>query len=212
MIPKKSELLLTAIKNQNNYKYNNILEAKSQKNNQINTDEIKKIKLEKIDTNINYKNKILHSEFDSKNPLNSVEYDSKPLKPIMINDIYNYNNIYNFDRKKIINQNEKNRMRTNKSMDLKLSIYTLNKKIYMDKIKNLFNKRNALNKKKTQMILEYKKVSNDELRQSINNKQAKQYNNYINYLKMRSLEIRKYNDMLNNRRIFVKNKFNRYNK
>ena len=212
MIPKKSELLLTTIKNPNNYKYNNILEAKSQKNNQINIDEIKKIKLEKIDTNINYKNKILHSEFDSKNPLNSVEYDSKPLKPIMINDIYNYNNIYNFDRKKIINQNEKNRMRTNKSMDLKLSIYTLNKKIYMDKIKNLFNKRNALNKKKTQMILEYKKVSNDELRQSINNKQAKQYNNYINYLKMRSLEIRKYNDMLNNRRIFVKNKFNRYNK
>ena len=212
MIPKKSELLLTTIKNPNNYKYNNILEAKSQKNNQINIDEIKKIKLEKIDTNINYKNKILLSEFDSKNPLNSVEYDSKPLKPIMINDIYNYNNIYNFDRKKIINQNEKNRMRTNKSMDLKLSIYTLNKKIYMDKIKNLFNKRNALNKKKTQMILEYKKVSNDELRQSINNKQAKQYNNYINYLKMRSLEIRKYNDMLNNRRIFVKNKFNRYNK
>ena len=212
MIPKKSELLLTAIKNQNNYKYNNILEAKSQKNNQINIDEIKKIKLEKIDTNINYKNKILLSEFDSKNPLNSVEYNSNPLKPIMINDIYNYNNIYNFDRKKIINQNEKNRMRTNKSMDLKLSIYTLNKKIYMDKIKNLFNKRNALNKKKTQMILEYKKVSNDELRQSINNKQAKQYNNYINYLKMRSLEIRKYNDMLNNRRIFVKNKFNRYNK
>ena len=212
MIPKKSELLLTAIKNQNNYKYNNILEAKSQKNKQINIDEIKKIKLEKIDTNINYKNKILHSEFDSKNPLNSVEYDSNPLKPIMVNDIYNYNNIYNFDRKKIINQNEKNRMRTNKSMDLKLSIYTLNKKIYMDKIKNLFNKRNALNKKKTQMILEYKKVSNDELRQSINNKQAKQYNNYINYLKMRSLEIRKYNDMLNNRRIFVKNKFNKYNK
>ena len=212
MIPKKSELLLTVIKNPNNYKYNNILEAKSQKNNQINIDEIKKIKLEKIDTNINYKNKVLYSEFDLKNPLNSVEYDSNPLKSIMVNDIYNYNNIYNFDRKKIINQNEKNRMRTNKSMDLKLSIYTLNKKIYMDKIKNLFNKRNALNKKKTQMILEYKKVSNDELRQSINNKQAKQYNNYINYLKMRSLEIRKYNDMLNNRRIFVKNKFNRYNK
>ena len=36
----------------------------------------------------------------------------------MIDNIYNYNNIYNFDRKKILNQNEKNRMRTNKAMDL----------------------------------------------------------------------------------------------
>ena len=77
----------------------------------------------------------------------------------------------------------------------------------MNKIKNLFNERNLLNKKKTEMILEYKKLSNDELRQSINIKQAKRYNNFMNYLKMKSLEIKKYNEILNNRRILAKNKY-----
>ena len=57
------------------------------------------------------------------------------------------------------------------------------------------------------MILEYKKLSNDELRQSINIKQAKRYNNFMNYLKMKSLEIKKYNEILNNRRILAKNKY-----
>ena len=161
MITYKKELLLTAIKNQDNYKHNFIFKQQSPKNNPLNIKKIQKIKLEKINTI---------------NPLNSIEYNSIPLKPIMIDNIYNYNNIYNFDRKKILNQNEKNRMRTNKTMDLKLNIYTLNKKIYMDKIKNLFNERNVLNKKKTEMILEYKKISNDELRQSINIKRANQYN------------------------------------
>ena len=157
MFPNKKELLLTAIKNQDNYKHNFIFKQQSPKINPLNIKKIQKIKLEKINTI---------------NPLNSIEYNSIPLKPIMIDNIYNYNNIYNFDRKKILNQNEKNRMRTNKTMDLKLNIYTLNKKIYMDKIKNLFNERNVLNKKKTEMILEYKKISNDELRQSINIKRA----------------------------------------
>ena len=139
--------------------------------------------------------------------MNSIEYNSKPLKPIMLDNIFYFNNKYNFDGNKIINQNERNRMKTNKSMDLKRSIYTLNKKTYMNKIKNLFNERNLLNKKKTEMILEYKKLSNDELRQSINIKQAKRYNNFMNYLKMKSLEIKKYNEILNNRRILAKNKY-----
>ena len=195
MFTNKKELLLTAIKNQNNYKPNFIFKQQSPKNNPLNIKKIQKIKLEKINTI---------------NPLNSIEYNSTPLKPIMIDNIYNYNNIYNFDRIKILNQNEKNRMRTNKTMDLKLNIYTLNKKIYMDKIKNLFNERNVLNKKKTEMILEYKKISNDELRQSINIKRANQYNNYMNYLKMKTLENKKYNDILNNRRILIKNKFSNY--
>ena len=195
MFPNKKELLLTAIKNQDNYKHNFIFKQQSPKNNPLNIKKIQKIKLEKINTI---------------NPLNSIEYNSTPLKPIMIDNIYNYNNIYNFDRIKILNQNEKNRMRTNKTMDLKLNIYTLNKKIYMDKIKNLFNERNVLNKKKTEMILEYKKISNDELRQSINIKRANQYNNYMNYLKMKTLENKKYNDILNNRRILIKNKFSNY--
>ena len=60
------------------------------------------------------------------------------------------------------------------------------------------------------MILEYKKISNDELRQSINIKRANQYNNYMNYLKMKTLENKKYNDILNNRRILIKNKFSNY--
>ena len=195
MFQNRKELLLTAIKNQNNYKPNFIFKQQSPKNNPLNIKKIQKIKLEKINTI---------------NPLNSIEYNSIPLKPIMIDNIYNYNNIYNFDRIKILNQNEKNRMRTNKTMDLKLNIYTLNKKIYMDKIKNLFNERNVLNKKKTEMILEYKKISNDELRQSINIKRANQYNNYMNYLKMKTLENKKYNDILNNRRILIKNKFSNY--
>ena len=195
MFQNRKELLLTAIKNQNNYKPNFIFKQQSPKNNPLNIKKIQKIKLEKINTI---------------NPLNSIEYNSTPLKPIMIDNIYNYNNIYNFDRIKILNQNEKNRMRTNKTMDLKLNIYTLNKKIYMDKIKNLFNERNVLNKKKTEMILEYKKISNDELRQSINIKRANQYNNYMNYLKMKTLENKKYNDILNNRRILIKNKFSNY--
>ena len=139
--------------------------------------------------------------------MNSIEYNSKPLKPIILDNIFYFNNKYNFDGNKIINQNERNRMKTNKSMDLKRSIYTLNKKTYMNKIKNLFNERNLLNKKKTEMILEYKKLSNDELRQSINIKQAKRYNNFMNYLKMKSLEIKKYNEILNNRRILAKNKY-----
>ena len=139
--------------------------------------------------------------------MNSIEYNSKPLKPIILDNIFYFNNKYNFDGNKIINQNERNRMKTNKSMDLKRSIYTLNKKTYMNKIKNLFNERNLLNKKKTEMILEYKKLSNDELRHSINIKQAKRYNNFMNYLKMKSLEIKKYNEILNNRRILAKNKY-----
>ena len=139
--------------------------------------------------------------------MNSIEYNSKPLKPIILDNIFYFNNKYNFDGNKIINQNERNRMKTNKSMDLKRSIYTLNKKTYTNKIKNLFNERNLLNKKKTEMILEYKKLSNDELRQSINIKQAKRYNNFTNYLKMKSLEIKKYNEILNNRRILAKNKY-----
>ena len=139
--------------------------------------------------------------------MNSIEYNSKPLKPIILDNIFYFNNKYNFDGNKIINQNERNRMKTNKSMDLKRSIYTLNKKTYMNKIKNLFNERNLLNKKKTEMILEYKKLSNDELRQSINIKQAKRYNNFMNYLKIKNLEIKKYNEILNNRRILAKNKY-----
>ena len=203
MISIKKGLLLTAIKNSNNYEYNNIFKEKDGKNNQTNKNKRRRIRLEKI----NKETKILKSEFNTRNPLNSIEYNSKPLKPIILDNIFYFNNKYNFDGNKIINQNERNRMKTNKSMDLKRSIYTLNKKTYMNKIKNFFNERNLLNKKKTEMILEYKKLSNDELRQSINIKQAKRYNNFMNYLKMKSLEIKKYNEILNNRRILAKNKY-----
>ena len=203
MISIKKGLLLTAIKNSNNYEYNNIFKEKDGKNNQTNKNKRRRIRLEKL----NKETKILKTEFNTRNPLNSIEYNSKPLKPIILDNIFYFNNKYNFDGNKIINQNERNRMKTNKSMDLKRSIYTLNKKTYMNKIKNLFNERNLLNKKKTEMILEYKKLSNDELRHSINIKQAKRYNNFMNYLKMKSLEIKKYNEILNNRRILAKNKY-----
>ena len=79
----------------------------------------------------------------------------------------------------------------------------------MDNIKNLFSQRNALNRKKTQAILEHMKISNDELRKNINMNHAKKYNNFINYMKKKNLEIKNYNDILNKKGLLAREKLDK---
>ena len=213
-ISRRIDLLLTAIRRQNEYDYkiinekekieNNIKNFFSKKNNKRKLNQIK------IENNNNKRiNKTLDLAYQSKDPLESIEYNSKPLIPIYKEDSYDYINKYKFNIKNVLNQNERNRMKTNKSMDLKLSIYMLNKKNYMDNIKNLFSQRNALNRKKTQAILEHMKISNDELRKNINMNHAKKYNNFINYMKKKNLEIKNYNDILNKKGLLAREKLDK---
>ena len=214
MTSRRIDLLLTTIRRQNEYDYkfindkekieNNIKNFFSKKNNKRKLNQIK------IENNNNKRiNKTLDLAYQSKDPLESIEYNSKPLIPIYKEDSYDYINKYKFNIKNVLNQNEKNRMKTNKSMDLKLSIYMLNKKNYMDNIKNLFSQRNALNRKKTQAILEHMKISNDELRKNINMNHAKKYNNFINYMKKKNLEIKNYNDILNKKGLLAREKLDK---
>ena len=214
MTSRRIDLLLTAIRRQNEYDYkiindkekieNNIKNFFSKKNNKRKLNQIK------IENNNNKRiNKTLDLAYQSKDPLESIEYNSKPLIPIYKEDSYDYINKYKFNRKNVLNQNERNRMKANKSMDLKLSIYMLNKKNYMDNIKNLFSQRNALNRKKTQAILEHMKISNDELRKNINMNHAKKYNNFINYMKKKNLEIKNYNDILNKKGLLAREKLDK---
>lgn len=214
MTSRRIDLLLTAIRRQNEYDYkiinekekieNNIKNFFSKKNNKRKLNQIK------IENNNNKRiNKTLDLAYQSKDPLESIEYNSKPLIPIYKEDSYDYINKYKFNIKNVLNQNEKNRMKTNKSMDLKLSIYMLNKKNYMDNIKNLFSQRNALNRKKTQAILEHMKISNDVLRKNINMNHAKKYNNFINYMKKKNLEIKNYNDILNKKGLLAREKLDK---
>ena len=214
MTSRRIDLLLTAIRRQNEYDYkiinekekieNNIKNFFSKKNNKRKLNQIK------IENNNNKRiNKTLDLAYQSKDPLESIEYNSKPLIPIYKEDSYDYINKYKFNIKNVLNQNERNRMKANKSMDLKLSIYMLNKKNYMDNIKNLFSQRNALNRKKTQAILEHMKISNDELRKNINMNHAKKYNNFINYMKKKNLEIKNYNDILNKKGLLAREKLDK---
>ena len=214
MTSRRIDLLLTAIRRQNEYDYkiinekekieNNIKNFFSKKNNKRKLNQIK------IENNNNKRiNKTLDLAYQSKDPLESIEYNSKPLIPIYKEDSYDYINKYKFNIKNVLNQNERNRMKTNKSMDLKLSIYMLNKKNHMENIKNLFSQRNALNRKKTQAILEHMKISNDELRKNINMNHAKKYNNFINYMKKKNLEIKNYNDILNKKGLLAREKLDK---
>lgn len=209
MTSRRIDLMITAIKNQNKYDYK-IIEEKNRINENIQKyknmiNKKRKIRKEILSESIdNFGEKTNNSDYRTKDPLESIECNSKPLIPIFKNDTYNYVNKYNFNRKKILNQNKKNRMKINKSMDMKLNIYTFNKNKYMNDIKKLFNQRNVMNKKKTQMILEHIKQSNDELRKNINMKQAKLYDNFINILKLRKMENKKNSEILNNKMRLVK--------
>ena len=212
MTSRKIDLMLTAIKNQNEYDYK-LLEDKQRINKNIQkykneSNKKHKIKKEIFNLNNNINADVNNKNYETTNPLESVEYNSKRLIPIIKDNIYNYSNKYNFNRKKALNQNKKNRMRINKSMDLKLSIYTLNKNNYINNIKNIFSQRNALNRKKTEAILQHIKQSNEELRKNINIKHAIKFNNFVNYVKMKNIENDKYNDIINKKMKLAKDKYN----
>ena len=212
MTSRKIDLMLTAIKNQNEYDYK-LLEDKQRINKNIQkykneSNKKHKIKKEIFNLNNNINADVNNKNYETTNPLESVEYNSKRLIPIIKDNIYNYSNKYNFNRKKALNQNKKNRMRINKSMDLKLSIYTLNKNNYINNIKNIFSQRNALNRKKTEAILQHIKQSNEELRKSIKIKHAIKFNNFVNYVKMKNIENDKYNDIINKKMKLAKDKYN----
>ena len=212
MTSRKIDLMLTAIKNQNEYDYK-LMEDKQRINKNIQkykneSNKKHKIKKEIFNLNNNINADVNNKDYETTNPLESVEYNSKRLIPIIKDNIYNYSNKYNFNRKKALNQNKKNRMRINKSMDLKLSIYTLNKNNYINNIKNIFSQRNALNRKKTEAILQHIKQSNEELRKNIKIKHAIKFNNFVNYVKMKNIENDKYNDIINKKMKLAKDKYN----
>ena len=211
MTSRKIDLMLKAIKDQNEYDYK-ILEEKERIKQNIKNYKNKRNKnhklVKEIINDLNIDNNKINIIYKTKNPLESVEYNSKQLIPIIKDEIYNYKNVYNFNRKNIIKQNNENRMKINKSMDNKLSMYTVNKNNYMKNIRTLFSQRNALSRKKTDLILEHIKQSNDELRRNINLKQAKKYNNFINFIKMKNLENKNYNDELNKKMKLAQYKYN----
>ena len=210
MTSRKIDLMITAIKNQNDYDFKE-LEEKERINKNIHNYKNKIIKKVRREI-INHTNDIINTnnndDFLTKDPLESIEYNSKPLIPVIKDDIYNYINKYNFNRKPMLNKNWRNRIKINKSMDAKLNIYTLNKNKYIDDIKKKFSQRNDLNRKKTKMILEQIKQSNNELKKEIILKQAKQFNNFINYLKKKNLDYKKYNEVLNNKIKLAKDRYN----
>ena len=209
MTSRKIDSLLLSIKKQIEYDYKIVSDKERISNNiknyQDNKNRKEKIKLKRIE---NIDNNLTNIDYQSKNPLESVKYDSNILIPIYKDDTYDYINKYNFNRKKIINQNEKNRIRTNKNMDLKLYKYSFNKIMYINNIKNIFSVRNELNRKKTEKILENKKISNNELKKSINMKHAYKYDKYMDYLKYKNIENKRYNDILNYKIKLAQDKYN----
>ena len=64
-----------------------------------------------------------------------------------------------------------------------------------------------MNKKKTEVVLEHIKQSNDELRKNINIKQAIKYNKFMNYIKIKSIQNKKYNEILNKKMELAKDKY-----
>ena len=219
------DLMMAAIKRQNDYDYkievdkerinNNIKEYRSKiykekniKKEKINRrmEEVKKINLTKKSKKL----KEILKNSKTINPLDSIEYNNKALIPIAKDNIYNYINNYNFDRNKILNQNEENRLRISRSVNLKINNYSINKKIYMDTIKKIFGEKNLECKKKTKNIFEHFKQSNIDLRNKMNLEKAKKYNNFINYLQKKEYDNEIYNDILNNKRILAKEKYDDY--
>lgn len=225
MTSRQIDLMLSAIKRQNEYDYKmeedkqrinrNINEYKNKINNDkiIKNEIIKKRMEEAYKKKISKKSKklkniITHSV--TKNPSESFNYNNKPLIPIIKDDIYNYINNYNFDRYKILCENEENRLKISKSVNFKINNHLLNKKFYMENIKNIFGEKNAEKKKKTHRILENFKKSNIDLRNRMNLEKAKRYHNFIKYLQKKEYDNEIYNDILNNKRILAKEKYDNY--
>ena len=219
------DLMIAAIKRQNDYDYkieedkerinNNIKEYRSKLNTEKNVkkekikrrmEEVKKINLSKKAKKV----KEILKNSKTINPLDSIEYNNKALIPIAKDKIYNYINNYNFDRNKILYQNEENRLKISKSVNYKINNYSINKKLYMDTIKNVFGEKNLECQKKTKNIFENFKKSNIDIRNKMNLVKAKKYNNFINYMQKKEYDKEIYNDILNNKRILAKEKYEDY--
>ena len=145
-----------------------------------------------------------------KDPLESIDFNSKPLIPIVKDNIYNYVNNYNFDRYKILFENEEDRLKLSKSVSLKISNHALNKKKHMDSIKKLFGERNMKSKEKTENIFKHFKQSNIDLRNKMNLEKAKKYYNFLKYMEKKEIDNEEYNDFLNNKRLIAKEKYDNY--
>ena len=225
MTSREIDLMMAAIKRQNEYDYKmeedkerinkNINEYKNRILNERNVkNEILKKRMEEVNKrNLNKKSekvKDIMTHSNTKNPLDSIDFNNKPLVPILKDDIYNYINNYNFDRYKILHENEKNRLKISKSVNLKLNNHSLNKKLYMENIKNSFGQKNAERQKKTKQIFENFKKSNIDLRNKINIEKAKKYHNFINYIKKKEYDNEVYNNILNNKRIIAREKYDNF--
>ena len=145
-----------------------------------------------------------------KNPLESIDFNSKPLIPIVKDNIYNYVNNYNFDRYKILFENEEDRLKLSKSVNLKINNHALNKKKHMDSIKKLFGERNMISREKTENIFKQFKQSNIDLRNKMNLEKAKKYYNFLKYMEKKEMDNEEYNDILNNKRLIAKEKYDNY--
>jgi hypothetical protein len=145
-----------------------------------------------------------------KDPLESIDFNSKPLIPIIKDNIYNYVNNYNFDRYKILFENEEDRLKLSKSVNLKINNHALNKKKHMDSIKKLFGERNMISREKTENIFKQFKQSNIDLRNKMNLEKAKKYYNFLKYMEKKEMDNEEYNDILNNKRLIAKEKYDNY--
>ena len=207
--------MLETIKRQNKYDYKIEKDKERIKNNikkfRDNLNQNRIIKTERKNENVKKNNKILKTEnYITKNPIESIEYNNKTLIPIEKDNVYNYINNYNFDRYKVLYNNERNRLKISKSVNFKLSNYSINKRLYMDNIKNIFYAKNLENQKKTKQIFEDFKKSNFDLRNRMNLERAKKYDNFMNYISNKEYQNEIYNEKLNNKRLLAKDKYDEY--
>lgn len=224
MNSKKIDMMITEINKQNEYDYKieedkkrinkNILNYKNNinKKKSIKDEILKKRMKENHKKNllkkVEKRNKVMN-KYIVKNPL-SFQYNNKPLIPIVKDNIYNYVNEYNFDRYKILYKNEENRLKINKSVNFKIDNYSINKKIYMDNIKNNFRKKNFESQKKTEQIYKNYRQSNIDLKNRMDLEKAQKYDNFINYLRKKEYDNEAYYNILNNKRILAKEKYDNY--
>ena len=207
--------MLETIKRQNKYDYKIEKDKERIKNNikkfRDNLNQNRIIKTERKNENVKKNNKILKTEnYITKNPIESIEFNNRALIPIEKDNVYNYINNYNFDRYKVLYNNERNRLKISKSVNFKLSNYSINKRLYMDNIKNIFYAKNLENQKKTKQIFEDFKKSNFDLRNRMNLERAKKYDNFMNYISNKEYQNEIYNEKLNNKRLLAKDKYDEY--
>ena len=212
---RRINLMLETIKRQNKYDYKIEKDKERIKNNikkfRDNLNQNRIIKTERKNENVKKNNKILKTEnYITKNPIESIEFNNRALIPIEKDNVYNYINNYNFDRYKVLYNNERNRLKISKSVNFKLSNYSINKRLYMDNIKNIFYAKNLENQKKTKQIFEDFKKSNFDLRNRMNLERAKKYDNFMNYISNKEYQNEIYNEKLNNKRLLAKDKYDEY--